>query len=167
MDLEAPACPICLEEFSTDLREIHDSRCGHRAHILCIRNTIRSGSYNCPICRKPFGDVPTPAEVDKTLVRYTKMLKSNIPAPAVRQRMVADEIPIIVIDAFFTGGASTAVIREEDTNEPAAAKIVDFSKYSKMVKVGMAEEAIRQKMEIAGISTDDIDSFFVNFMENL
>ena len=40
-------------------------------------------------------------------------------------------------------------------------------KYRKMLVMGIPEEAVRNKMSIAGCSTEDIDSFFSRFYDGL
>lgn len=105
----------------------------------------------------PFGDVQ--GELDQPhLKRYVKMLKQKLPVAAVRQRMEADSVSPTVVDAFFTGGASLAVQGDEATQAQAAA--VDVEKFTKMLRVGMGEGAVRQRMQAAGISSESVDAFF-------
>ena len=93
------------------------------------------------------------------------MLKSNLPPAAVRQRMVVDRIEPAVIDAFFTGGASIAVQNEEDLSPKSSSSHADYGKYKKMLKVGMTEDVVQQKMETAGIGLEDINNFFIHLIE--
>lgn len=155
----SPMCPICLEGFDNSQPETekHDSRCGHPIHRQCLQTLMRTGSYSCSICRKPFGDVQS-AQDQPHLKRYVNMLKQKLPVAAVRQRMEADGVSTSVVDAFFTGGASLAV-QDEGTAEPLGAE-VDTAKYTKMLRVGMSEGAVRQRMEAAGISSEAINAFF-------
>jgi hypothetical protein len=161
---ELEKCPICLEEYvsTIDQNKVQSSRCGHSAHSECLHNLMRSGNYNCPVCRNPFGEVPSSA--DKSLTRYLKMLKSNLPPAAVRQRMKVDGVSPAAIDSFFTGGASLSVQTEDDKVALAATKVVDFEKYKKMLSVGMNDGAVQQRMLAAGISQEEIDKLLDDYL---
>ena len=151
-------CPICLDDIELSNPGLISSRCGHVAHSSCLHASIRSGAYQCPICRQPFGDIPS--STDKALLRYVKMLKSGLLMAVVRQRMIVDRVSLSTIDAFFTGNASLAVQTEEDLVEE---KIINFDKYRKMVVVGMDIEAVCQRMKVDGISSDKIDQFLSEY----
>eukprot|EP01036_Dinobryon_divergens_P036518 gene36518-47567_t len=103
-------CPICMEGFDDAHPEAaaHIIRCGHSVHRACLQSSLRVGSYSCAVCRRPLGDPPGPVAVPLHLKRYVNMLRSGLPAAAVRQRMIADALPPQEVDAFFTGGASRA-----------------------------------------------------------
>lgn len=174
-------CVICLEEIdpqvfqqqkqdsSSHSSEYYRSRCGHITHSHCLQASVRSGNYNCPLCRQPLGDISVElAIVEKRLHRYVKMLKSGLAAAAVRQRMIVDGIPTPLIDAFFTGGASRAMgdideSKSIETQEEREIKVIAwFEKYRKMLDRGMPEGAVRQKMQAAKeeLTTVEIDRFF-------
>ena len=139
----------------------HMIRCGHPVHRACLQSSLRVGSYYCAVCRQPLGDPPGPATVSLHLKRYVNMLRSGLPAAAVRQRMIADALPAQEVDAFFTGGASREVEEEEDTTLPLeAARAENIEKFEKMLRVGMNEQAVRLKMESAGLKRHEIDKFF-------
>ena len=159
-------CPVCLEGFGGPDSESdrHNSRCGHPIHRHCLQALMRSGNYTCSICRMSYGDIPNALDQPQ-LKRYTKMLQQKLPIAAVRQRMEVDRIPPSVIDAFFTGGASTVVQDPASLAAENAKVVVDTAKFTKMLKVGMSEEAVRQKMESVGITGEDIDSFFCTLMD--
>lgn len=163
--MESERCPICLEGFDDTQPETekHNSRCGHPIHRQCQQVLMRSGSYSCSICRMPFGDVPDELE-QPHLKRYVKMLKQKLPVAAVRQRMEADGISPAIIDSFFTGGASVEVQTEAVVESTVA---IDISKFTKMLKVGSHEGAVRQRMVAAGISSEDIDAFFSNYIDEV
>ena len=75
--------------------------------------------------------------------------------------MIADALPAQEVDAFFTGGASREVEEEEDTTLPLeAARAENIEKFEKMLRVGMNEQAVRLKMESAGLKRHEIDKFF-------
>ena len=93
-------CVICLEPFTltTDNDDDDDNhtataatnkiraRCGHVLHGPCLRASIRSGNYTCPLCRLPLGE---PGEAGgaaakehdrataKAFRRYETMLRSR------------------------------------------------------------------------------------------
>lgn len=169
-------CVICLGDIDpqvlqlpTASSEYYHSRCGHITHSLCLQASVRSGNYNCPLCRQPLGDISVELEtVEKRLHRFMKMLKSGLAPAAVRQRMVVDGLPLAMIDAFFTGGASRALGNgEEDskaeTPEERERKVQAwFDKYRKMLDRGMPEGAVRQKMQTTQreLTEEEIDRFF-------
>ena len=168
---------------------IHRNPCGHCVHAHCLNSSIRAGNYCCPICRRPFrsggsdgngvGGSGIDGEGDdadrKPLKRYTRMLQvARLPEAAVKQRMVVDGVPPRMIDAFFTGGMSREVAAagggdgdDDDGRSSLALGEVAERKYKKMVEIGIPEEAVRNKMSLAGCSADYIDSFFASFYGGL
>ena len=92
------------------------------------------------------------------------MLKMNIPLAAVRQRMEAELIPPSQIDSFFTGGASIFLQDNEDMENDIKTK-TNFDSYIKMLRVGMGEGAVMQKMRAAGLTIKLIDQFLCDFMD--
>lgn len=151
----ASNCPICLEVLElTDIDSIHTSRCGHTAHTRCLGTLMRSGMYTCPVCRNSFGEVEI--ETDRKLQRYSKMLRSGLRPEVVRQRMTVDGIPSATIDSFFTGGAS----RQVQAEEPVMSVVVDFEKYKKMIRVGLDEVAVGQRMRNDLVEEAAIQKFF-------
>lgn len=157
-------CVICLEDLGDEVTaspsSVYHSRCGHITHTHCLHASIRSGNYTCPLCRNPLGDISAElAVVDSRINRYVKMLKSGLAPQAVRQRMVVDAIPISLIDAFFTGGASRALDDGSDAtpDTPSDAEVIAglVAKYQKMLDMGMPEGAVRQKVIAAAIPEPD------------
>ena len=168
MESKPEWCPICLEEFDISSPETdkHNSRCGHPVHRHCLHTSMRSGNYTCSICRSPYGDVKGEAD-QPHLKRYVKMLQQKLSFAVVRQRMETDRIAPDVIDAFFTGGASVLVEDEAEVKRRAEnVEPVDTLKFLKMLKIGMGEGAVRQKMESAGFSHEAIDLFFSEVIES-
>ena len=92
------------------------------------------------------------------------MLHQKLPIAAVRQRMEVDGISADVVDAFFTGGASTDVQDVQDVVVDAP-MVRDTSKFVKFLQIGMDASAVRQKMEMAGFNTEAIDTFFCEYMD--
>jgi hypothetical protein len=102
------------------------------------------------------------------------MLKSGLSPPVIRQRMTVDGIDSTIIDAFFTGGASRALVnKEEEERESVKQESVRkeklhnlFEKYRKMLDMGMPEGAVRQKMQQVGgedrLTLEEIEQFFTN-----
>jgi hypothetical protein len=166
--LQVPSCPICLEDFTSktcsksDPEVIIETSCGHKFHGECLGSAIRSGTYVCSVCRSPLGEV-TAAE-SKQLKKYVTMLRANIPREAVRQAMEVSGLSATVICNFFTGGLSSKYgIQMSDETTDNNHTVIEGEKYSKMLKVGMPEGAVRQKMISANLSPDAIEHFFVNY----
>lgn len=84
------------------------------------------------------------------------MIQMNLPIAAVRQKMVAEGIDSSIIDSYFTGGIVSAKGDEQSSRS------VDMDKYTRMLTMGMPEGAVRQKMVVAKIPTDQIDAYFSN-----
>jgi hypothetical protein len=141
-------CPICLDTLSEE-SAVLTSQCGHAVHRTCVHLAVRNGNYTCPICRASYATGNTSdvrnvntlsagvGSTDKKFAKFEKMLLMKIPIGAVRQRMEADNIPPLVIDAFLTNGAvhdqlevDTAV-KEHHTERDAQSK----DKYVKMLQV--------------------------------
>jgi hypothetical protein len=168
--LQHSPCPICLDVLSnttiSDPENVIETKCGHKFHRSCLGSAIRSGSYVCPVCRASFGELS--ATESKQLKRYAAMLKANIPREAVRQSMKVSGLSASVISDFFTDGMSSrcGVSGQEAINCTGIADI-DYQIYSKLLKIGLPEEAIRHKMIQAGISPELVDNFFVDFYSQL
>lgn len=204
-DQQSQLCVICLENLdpsysntlesesnssenyiTTNENEVHNLRCGHITHSHCLRESIRSGNYTCPICRQPLGEVPTSSSaaatatgvtdstthVEKKLVRYINMLKSKLDPAAVKQRMKVDGIPVATIDAFFTGGMSLEVASPtaRENNVPFEVFVLpqkDMEKYRKMLKIGFNEDVIRQKLSaVSGVSAAQVDRVWMEIVES-
>ena len=109
----------------------------------------------------PAVSVPSPPpQVDERLEKYRKMIKI-LPEIAVRQKMALDGYTADQIEAF--------VQNKGDSPAPAAATAVQqediltsakYEKYRKMLKL-VPEIAVRQKMTVDGLSTSEIEKFFV------
>jgi len=157
------SCPICLEVID-DENERATSACEHCFHRKCLYLSMRTGGlYICPVCRSPLGEFPSVLVVqDKRLQKYSKMLKVKLPFAVVRQRMEADGIPPTEIDAFFSCGISNSLCDEETLSATASTASTRFdpSPFIKMLKIGINEGAVRQKLLTAGLSEEDIDIFF-------
>lgn len=166
MEVQRSCCPICLEEFDNSSVETEklDNRCGHAVHRHCFLKALRAGNYTCSICREPFGDIKDNLS-QPNLKRYVKMLQQNFSFAIVRQRMEADQISPTTIDSFFTGGSSLVAQDSTEACMHSKKTSFDISTYARMLKVGMAEGAVRQRMEVANISSDDIDAFFCEMID--
>ena len=155
-------CPICLMDY-TDSEPAVASQCGHFSHGHCLRSAIRAGSYTCSICRSSLGNI---VATSKSMERYVKMLRANIPIAAVRQRMEADSISKHEIDAFLSGGVSAIDGVKDDVldTKPSIDKS-SLKPYAHMLKCGIMEGAVRQKLALnAKCSDTEIDQFFVDYM---
>mmetsp|Transcript_75612 Transcript_75612/g.148397 ORF Transcript_75612/g.148397 Transcript_75612/m.148397 type:complete len:171 (+) Transcript_75612:69-581(+) len=160
-------CPVCLEVLS-EPHGVLTSHCGHSAHRLCVQQSVRSGNYTCPICRATYRNDSTADSsveiTDKRFIKFKKMLEMNMPAGAVRQRMEAENIPSLVIDAFLTNGGvhSDMEIMEAVQKHHSELDSQSKDKYIKMIQVGMSEGAVRQRMIADGISTAAIHDFLAH-----
>lgn len=169
-NLQQPCCPICLDFLSnntiSDPENVLETKCGHKFHKLCLGSAIRSGSYVCPVCRASFGEFTTPET--KHLKRYAAMLKANIPREAVRQCMEVNGLSASVIHDFFTDGmGSRCGVSGHEARDSSSSVYIDYERYSKLLKIGLPEDAIRHKMIKANISPDLVDKFFVDFCDQL
>lgn len=168
---DGAVCPICLEEIVLDEQDSIRNRCSHRFHGPCLRQAIRHGLYLCPICRGPLGEVALP--LDKRLLKYAKMLRVNMPAITVKQKMEVDGIPANAIDDFFTGGLAGVVDSSEngdalkaengDSNPAILTASKAFKSYTQMLKMNIHEQAVRLRMRAAGVSEEIIELFFVEY----
>ena len=51
-------CPICLKSnWSTANMTVMLLECGHSVHSKCFQQTLASGNYSCPICKKSMVDM--------------------------------------------------------------------------------------------------------------
>lgn len=168
-DLQLNRCPICLDGFEPQDDEKYDSRCGHSVHRHCLQISLRAGNFNCSICRLPLGDVQT-ALSQPHLQRYVKMLQQQLPISAVRQRMQADGLSSHAIEEFFTGGASSHVARacsQAQDEQLDSSPVMCTKKFEVMIKVGLDERVVKQKMGLAGFSQVGIDAFCNKYFSRL
>ena len=162
LDNPSEVCPICLMEY-TDSEPAVASQCGHFSHGHCLRSAIRAGSYTCSICRSSLGNI---VATSKSMERYVKMLRANIPTAAVRQRMEADSIRKYEIDAFLSGGVSAIDgVRDNVLDTKPSVDKSSLKPYAHMLKCGIMEGAVRQKLALnAKCSETEIDQFFADYM---
>lgn len=52
---EREECSICLEEFA-DSENLKTPSCGHKFHIICLRQWVEKQDSRCPMCRNPVMD---------------------------------------------------------------------------------------------------------------
>ena len=48
--IQTETCAVCLDSFD-ELLNITITECGHIFHSSCMFKVIKSGNYDCPICR--------------------------------------------------------------------------------------------------------------------
>eukprot|EP01040_Poterioochromonas_malhamensis_P011521 gene11521-12563_t len=102
---------------------------------------------------------PAPSVDVSRFEKYEKM-KKMLPEGAVRQKMNLDGFSEAEIESFFSGSYLTSP--SSSASAPAPAPAVDlsrFEKYEKMRKM-LPEGAVRQKMNLEGISESEINAFF-------
>lgn len=81
-----PTCPICLDDYESEVTEIRELSCGHIFHPECIDTFLGSSSSLCPLCKKsalPPGYCPT--KVTNAMVRRERNLRR------LRARIVVDD----------------------------------------------------------------------------
>jgi hypothetical protein len=99
------------------------------------------------------------ATADPRFEKYEKM-KKMLPEGAVRQKMNLDGFSEAEIEGFFNGTLPMTVQAPAPV-APTVTAAIDpkFEKYEKMKKM-LPEGAVRQKMNLEGISAEEIDAFF-------
>lgn len=71
-----PTCPICLEDFKSEITPIRELPCGHIFDPECIDSFLCNNSSLCPICKKsvlPVGYCPT--QITNAIVRRERNLR--------------------------------------------------------------------------------------------
>ena len=69
--LEAPTCPLCLEELSATERNFRPCKCGYQVCLWCYQDIKEKLNGRCPACRAPYQEknfqftAPDPAEVKR------------------------------------------------------------------------------------------------------
>jgi len=85
--------------------------------------------------------------------KYETMRKNKLPDGAIRQRMDLDGLSAADIDEFFNP--------KQQIVEAVVPSVSDkYSKYETMRKNKLPEGAIRQRMELDGLSAKEIESYF-------
>ena len=122
-------------------------------------------------------DINIPPHLKK---KYDIMHRMQMPEGSIRQRMVLDGLSFEDADNYFANKNKTIVDTEDEgddndknnndnnktENETEKADTapsnveVDFTKYTRMKKLGLPNGAIKQKMLIEGLSDGDIAKFF-------
>jgi hypothetical protein len=152
----AGRCVICLESLEPELSEddsnnnadtgvgdtsavdsiqngIHRSRCGHDIHRQCLHASIRSGNYNCPVCRHPLGEM-NPA--------CTSASSNNI-------------------DNGSSSCSNSSSDGASSSNQPIVRGGKDpLDRYIRMLKSNLPPAVVRQRMVVDNIPASTIDAFF-------
>jgi hypothetical protein len=71
-----PTCPICLDEYVSQLTEIKELPCGHIYHPECIDAFLSTNSSLCPLCKQcalPPGHCPV--RISNAMVRKERNLR--------------------------------------------------------------------------------------------
>eukprot|EP00934_Nitzschia_sp_Nitz4_P001588 Nitzschia sp. Nitz4//scaffold64_size103689//38157//44477//NITZ4_004432-RA/size103689-processed-gene-0.77-mRNA-1//1//CDS//3329556118//1588//frame0 len=131
-----------------------------------------------PVARTPTpAPAPTPAaaslsaEEEEIASQYRKMLKMGMPEGAVGQKMAVDGVAQNIQDAVLSNeppaAAPTPAPAPTPTPTPAAASLSAeeeeiASQYRKMLKMGMPEGAVGQKMAVDGVAQNIQDAVLSN-----
>ena len=112
-------------------------------------------------------ETPALSVEDKEIVpRYKKLLKMGMPEGAVLQKMFADGVPQHVQDSVLANEEHPKSSSSQPLSQVADPKISSLpseeedyaTKYRKMLKMGMPEGAVIQKMSVDGIAQNIQDS---------
>ena len=86
--------------------------------------------------------------VDIRFEKYSRMIKAGLPEPAVRQAATRDGVPLP--PDFFSQPSSTTEAASAGASAPSVD--IQFEKYSKMIKAGLPEPAVRQAASRDGVN---------------
>ncbi|KAH3744485.1 hypothetical protein Pelo_14113 [Pelomyxa schiedti] len=96
--------------------------------------------------------------------KYSMMIKAGISEGAVRQRMmVVDNLSPPQVDAFFSkisSGVKATALDQRPLNTTETFKLTHRCIYSRMLKAGLSEAMVRQRMHVDGVTPFDVDAFF-------
>merc|ERR1712238_227005 len=96
------------------------------------------------------------SEEQEVATKYRKMLKMGMPKGAAIQKMSVDRVTQNIQDSVIAGEASPPTVSPEEVSEKSTALTVEekdvATKYSKMLKLGMPEGAVIQKMSVDGVA---------------
>lgn len=126
-----------------------------RKSFLNSRQTEISGSVKA---------IPLSAEDEEIASRYRKMLRMGMPQGAVVQKMAADGISQCVQDSVVAGpepAAPSPSISQLQATKGSSLTVEDEESaghYRKMLKMGMPEGAVQQKMSADGVPQHIQDS---------
>ncbi|KAL4144941.1 hypothetical protein PRNP1_012615 [Phytophthora ramorum] len=116
----------------------------------------------------PFSKLPKPTEKevaskndvklkdDPTFAKYFKMLQMGLPEGAIRQKMKVDGVDERALDL----GGDAMVSQLAGPSGGSNVKLQDdptYAKYFKMLKMGLPEGAVRQKMKSEGVDERALD----------
>ena len=88
---------------------------------------------------------PTPAVeavTPEALAKYHKMIKMGLPRGAVEQKMNAEGLNPVLLDAPALAPTATS----ESTHVPPPAPVSCAAKYQRMLKIGLPRGAVEQKV---------------------
>jgi len=73
LNVKEQNCPICLKSnWSAANMTVVILKCGHTVHSKCFQDTLASGNYSCPICKKSMIDMSQHwQQVDNMLSTHT------------------------------------------------------------------------------------------------
>jgi len=109
--------------------------------------------------KKEDGDGEPPLKDDPKYSKYFKMLKMGLPKEAVKHAMKRDAVEddsILDLDPEKSLKSQRAPQKEEGDGEPPLKDDPKYSKYFKMIKMGLPKEAAKHAMKRDGIEDDSI-----------
>ena len=131
-----------------------------------IQNSVLSGEEPTPqatastAAMAPKVSSLSPAEED-IAGQYRKMLKMGMPEGAVMQKMTVDVVAQNIQDSVIAGEAPAPKASVEPAKNVSSLSPADeeiATQYRKMLKMGMPEGAVMQKMTVDGVSQNIQDS---------
>lgn len=99
---------------------------------------------------EPILGIPPP---NRAMAKYEKMKRMGMPRLAIQNKMKLDGVTDSAIEEFFNENYGMETKMELARPSP-------MEKWEKMRRMGIPEQAIKQKMQLAGFSHYDISKFF-------
>jgi transcriptional antiterminator Rof (Rho-off) len=132
-----------------------------------LRTDLNSSTV-APPTQEPQINFTLSEEDEQIAERYRKMLKMGMPEGAVVQKMAGDSIPQNIQSNVLAGSGNVPLVASSGPVHPATpdAKISSLSaddektasQYRRMLRMGMPEGAVLQKMAIDGVAQNIQDS---------
>jgi len=102
-------------------------------------------------------DQPLALKDDPMFAKYFKMLKVGIPLPAVKQAMLKDELDPSILDGDFNKPAPRSETESLSEKRLPLKDDPKYSKYFKMIKIGIPLPAVKQAMVKDGLDPNIMD----------
>ena len=97
-------CPICLDDFESNVTSVRELPCGHIFHPECVDMFLKESSSLCPMCKKsvlPLGFCPD--KVTNAMVRRERLVRR------MRERVTLEVVEEPEVQRWLTQGRSLSV----------------------------------------------------------